>query len=237
VTALLEQAPVRKEARGDPWRRWLLAACAAVVVARLTFLGQPLRSDEGGYLMVARQWHAGGEFLYGDYHVDRPPLLMLMFRLAAVTEWDGAIRVLSIPFALAFVLAAARAAYLLAGPAGARWSAVVAAAFICSPAFAADQADGELFAAPLVMAAVALTVDAWQRAPGLARFWVATAAGVLAAAASLVKQNFLEGFVFAGVLVVAEALRRRRVTGRCRTVAAGVAVGACCRTSRSRPGP
>lgn len=72
-------------------------ACGAVILARLVFLWEPLRSDEGGYLLAARNWHTGGEFLYGGYHVDRPPLLMLIFRLAALSHWDRTIRILSIP--------------------------------------------------------------------------------------------------------------------------------------------
>jgi hypothetical protein len=201
---------------------WL---CAAVLILRSTYVLMPLRSDEGGYLFVARQWHSGGEFLYGDYYVDRPPLLLALFRLAATTDWDGAIRVLSIPFAVLFVVAAARAGHLAAGPRAARWSALVAAGLMASPAVGADQADGELFAAPLVMCSVALLLDAWRRSPGRAQLWLAVAGGVAASAASLVKQNFLEGFVFVIGLVVADAVRRRSVGERSKVVLLGTVLG------------
>jgi len=32
--------------------------------------------------MVARQWQGGGSSLYGDQWVDRPPLLLLIFKAA-----------------------------------------------------------------------------------------------------------------------------------------------------------
>ncbi len=204
----------------------VLATVLVVVAVRLVYVGQPLRSDEGGYLLAARHWRSGGEFLYGDYHVDRPPLLMALFRLAAQVGDDRAIRVLAIPFAVLLVVASARAASLAAGPRAAAWAALAAGAFAVSPAVAADQADGELFAAPLVAASIALSLDGWRRARRSARLVLALGSGVLAATATLVKQNFLEGFVFVAVLLAAEVLRHRRVTRRVGEVLAGVAGGA-----------
>jgi hypothetical protein len=201
-------------------------AGAAVVVARLVYLWPPLHSDEGGYLFVARHWRAGGEFLYGDYHVDRPPLLLAIFRLAAVSDGDRAIRVLAIPFVVVAVLAMARAGFLAAGHRGARWSASVTAALVSSPTLGADQVDGELLALPFVAGCVALTLHAWRRARDGDQMRTAVAAGVLGAAAVLVKQNFLDGLVFALVLVAAEVLRCRRITRRCQAVALGVGLGA-----------
>ncbi|WP_138759689.1 hypothetical protein [Modestobacter altitudinis] len=183
-------------------RRSLALLCSVVVVVRATYVPRPLRNDEGGYLLVARQWHTGGEFLYGDYFVDRPPLLMLIFRLASLVEWDQAIRVLAIPFVLLFVLAGWRAGTLLGGPAGGRWAAVVAAGVMCSPGLAAEQADGELFGAAFVMAAIALALSAWHADSGTGRLCWAGAAGVAAAAAPLVKQNLLEGLVLLAGLVL-----------------------------------
>ena len=91
--------------------RVLLVLCATVVVTRLVYAWQPLRSDEGGYLFLARQWSPGAwEFLYCDHHVDRPPLLLAVFRLAALTDWDRAIRLMVIPFVAAAMLLTARAA-------------------------------------------------------------------------------------------------------------------------------
>lgn len=225
MSALLERVelPTRQPARA--WGRPVLLTCGVVVVVRLVLVIPPLRPDEAGYLMSARQWHSDGEFAYGDYYVDRPPLLMLLFRLAALTDWDRAIRLVAVPFAVLLVVAAARAALLVAGPRAGAWAAFVAGAFAVSPAVGADPADGELFAAPLVMASVALALAAWQHPDVRGRLVRALAAGLLAAAASLVKQNFLEGFVFAAVLAAVEARRSRRLTARGRDLLGGLAAG------------
>jgi 4-amino-4-deoxy-L-arabinose transferase-like glycosyltransferase len=201
VASLGNVAPARPTWRTEG--RFLLLLCALVVLVRGLYVLRPLRNDEGGYLLVARQWHTGGEFLYGDYFVDRPPLLLLIFRVAALTEWDQAIRVLAIPFVLAFVLAGWRAGSVLAGPSGGRWAAVVAAGLMCSLGLAADQADGELFGASLVMVALALALSAWHADTRRRRLWLGAAAGAVGAAAPLVKQSLLEGLLlFAGLVVL-----------------------------------
>ncbi|WP_298461585.1 hypothetical protein [uncultured Cellulomonas sp.] len=212
-------------------RRTLLAVCLAVVLARLPSVWQPLRNDEGGYLLAARHWHAGGEFLYGDLFVDRPPLLLAIFRVAALSGWDGAIRLLAIPFAVVFVVAAWHAGARLGGPAGARWAAVVGAGLVCSPALAADQADGELFATVLVMASVACALAAWAAgSPGRAAA-VGALAGALAAGALLVKQSALEGVVVVAVLVAVGAWRGGPARRRALALAASAGAGALLATA------
>ncbi len=185
-----------------PGLRFLISLCLVVVFVRATYVLRPLRNDEGGFLLAARHWRMGGEFLYGDYFVDRPPLLMAIFKVASLTEWDQAIRVLAIPFVVLFVLAGWHAGTLLGGPAGGRWAAVVAAAITCSPALAAEQADGELFGAAFVMAALALALSAWNADSARRRFGWAVVAGAVAAAAPLVKQNLLEGLLVLAGLVL-----------------------------------
>ncbi len=187
---------------------WVSLVVAAV---RLTFVPLPLRADEGGYLLVARQWrvgHGAGEFLYGDYYVDRPPALMLLFKLAAATQWEGAIRLLAVPLAVAFVLLGARVGYLLGGASAARWSSVLAGALVVSPALAADQADGGLLATPFVLAAMVGAVEslrAAQRGAGSRAAAAALGAGVAASTAPLVKQSLIDGWVFAVVLLLLAA--------------------------------
>ena len=208
----LEPAPSPRGSAG----RLLVPLCLVVVLVRATYVWRPLRNDEGGYLLIARQWRTGGEFMYGDYWVDRPPLLTLIFKVASLTEWDQAIRALAIPFVLLSVLAGWRAGTLLGGPTGGRWAAVVAAGFLCSPPMAAEQADGELYGAALVMAAFALTLSAWHAESRTHRLGLAAAAGVVAASAPLVKQSLVEGVLLLAGLVVlgwwsGGAARRRAV--------------------------
>src|SRR3712207_8637438 len=80
VTA--DVSPVRPD-RGTGGR-FLVVLCALVVAVRATYVPRPLRNDEGGYLLIARQWHTGGVVPYGDYFVDRPPLLLLLFWIAEI---------------------------------------------------------------------------------------------------------------------------------------------------------
>ena len=182
--------------------RFLVPLCALVAVVRLSYVLRPLRNDEGGYLLSARQWRTGGEFMYGDFFVDRPPLLMLLFRIAALTEWDQAVRALVIPFVLAAVVAGWWAGFLLAGPTGGRWAAVTAAAFLCSPGVGSEQADGELFGATFVLIAIALALSAWHADTRRSQVSWAAAAGAAAACAPLVKQSLAEGLLVLGGLVV-----------------------------------
>lgn len=218
----LEPAPLSRSSA----RRLLVPLCLIVVLVRATYVFRPLRNDEGGYLLIARQWHTGGEFLYGDYFVDRPPLLMLIFKVASLTEWDQAIRVLAIPFVVSFVLAGWRAGTLLAGPAGGRWAAVVAAGIMCSPGLAAEQADGELFGACLVMVAIALALSAWYADSRGPRLYCAVAAGAVAAAAPLIKQSLVEGVLFLAGLVILGFWRQGAARRRALFVAAAGSLGA-----------
>src|SRR5690349_19913964 len=70
------------EARPSPWDRrsglLLALTIALTVLAWLPFLHHPLEQDEGGFLLLGRQW-THGTSLYGDYWVDRPPLLLWLF--------------------------------------------------------------------------------------------------------------------------------------------------------------
>ena len=67
----------------SPWP-WVAALAAAAVLCWLPFLGRTPSPDEGGLLTVAGQW-APGSSLYGDYWVDRPPLLIGLFALRTVS--------------------------------------------------------------------------------------------------------------------------------------------------------
>src|SRR5215208_2173573 len=72
---------------------WVAALAAAVVLAgallatvalRLLYLGLPLGTDEGGVALIAKAWGTGHGSLYGAYWLDRPPLLVALYKLAIV---------------------------------------------------------------------------------------------------------------------------------------------------------
>lgn len=209
---------------------------AAVVafVAWLPFLRAPLESDEAGFLLLARQWDDGGS-LYGEHWVDRPPLLIWVFRLAAgLGPVDLTAAGTVAPGVKLVGAAASVAAVLLAGFLAARLSAgpdhwtprivpLLAVALLSSPLLGMPAANGELLAAPFVLLGVlglvaAVTARAESRA-----LLLATAAGAAGACAALVKQNMVDVFVLAVVLVPLAGGGVRRVAGRLLALAVGAA--------------
>ncbi|GAA4692112.1 hypothetical protein GCM10023349_03790 [Nocardioides conyzicola] len=172
----------------------------AVAVVRLPFLALPLSPDEGGYLLVASQWDPGAS-TYGAYFVDRPPVLIGLFGLA--DELGG-----TIPLRL-LALVAVAGSVLLAGRLGGWPAAATAAVFLSTPLFDAMQVDGELLAVPFVLGGLALLVRSLRTTSPQSAYAGSAAAGALAACAVLVKQNLLDVFVVAAILLATLAVRGR----------------------------
>ena len=198
------------------------------VLARLPFMENPPFPDEGGYLLVAQHWTSKGPMLYGPLFVDRPPLLILFWRLASLLGGVEAARSLACVVVALLVAAAAWAGMQLGHSRGAFGAAVVAAALSSTPLLGGQEVDGELLAAPLVMlsCATALMVVR-RRSKDRARVRWALLSGVAGASALLVKQNFFDGLAFAAALIVLTYLHRGlpgRVT--LRILGAGI-LGAC----------
>lgn len=209
--------------RGLPPARWVAVAAVLAALVRLPFLARPLTSDEGGYLMVAAQWHPGTS-LYGNYWVDRPPLLIAIFGLADAAGGTVALRVLGAVVAVASVLLAAWIGRLATPrPSGQVYAAATAAIFISTPLFDAEEINGELLALPFLLAGVGCVLTAVSgraRHPG--RWWFV--AGCLGAAAALVKQNMVDVAVVAATALVLTVARPG--AGRTRRTALGEAARA-----------
>lgn len=169
---------------------------------------------DAGHLLAASQWHHGTS-TYGAYFVDRPPLLMAVFALADLLGGGLALRMIG--------LLAAALAVAIAGRIGGRYAAAAAALLVITPSFGTTNVDGELLALPLVLGGLYALLVAF--APTTERpSRVAAAAGVLAMAAFLVKQDMVDVFVAAAsVGVVFAAGRQWR---QARAVLAGFAGGA-----------
>lgn len=180
----------------------------AAGAAHLPFLNAPLGSDEGGFLMVAAQW-APGTSLYGNYWVDRPPLLIEFFSIADRLGGAVPLRLMGIATILVAVLASGRIGSLLAANhrmetsrvlTGGVAGALTAAIFLASPLFGTAEVNGELISVAAILSSMALGLyatrsAAHRRYPGLAL------AGALAASAILVKQNQVDAFIFLTGLV------------------------------------
>ena len=200
-------------------------------LAWLPFLEHPLGSDESGFLLLAQHWTHGSS-LYGDYWVDRPPLLLWLFDVAAHTgpSTNAATGVLA-PSVKLLGASASACAVLLTGllarrvaPANAwarRGAVVLAVAFLCSPLLGMPETDGEVLAVPLVLLGLVLLVDSALRPWGPRALVVSVGAGVAATAASLVKQNVVDVFVFALVALVVAHRRVDRPWARAATFLSG----------------
>jgi hypothetical protein len=199
------------ERGGRPW--WVVPALAVLVVLllRLPYLRAPAGPDEGGYLAVAGQWHAGGSSLYGSYWVDRPPLLISLFALASGAGGLLPLRVLGCLAAVVTVAASAWTARRLGGDRGAACAAVVAGALLVSPLMGPLEVNGELLAAPFLAVSMAGAVA--SLGPAGNRLPAAALAGACAVAAVLVKQNLADGCVFAALTWLA-AWRLGELDGR-----------------------
>lgn len=226
----------------SPWSlRWtVVGAVALTVVAHLMFLGTTPGADEGGYAVVARYANDPGPYLYGPTFVDRPPLLIVLFRLAAWLGSAGTL-MLAILAAVLCVLATARAAYLIAGARAARWAAAITAGFTSSPMLQAESTNGEILAGAFVALSIALLLEAdrLRRDRPWPAGWLAVASGLTGMAALFVKQNFGDAIAFAVVLAIAYFMTRGRVLWRLvlgYLIGAGIVLGWALLWSRGHHG-
>ncbi|GAB3038042.1 hypothetical protein GCM10011376_35200 [Nocardioides flavus (ex Wang et al. 2016)] len=210
-------------------------AAALAVAAWLPFLGVPLSPDESGFLLLAQHWRPGSS-LYGNYWVDRPPLLLWLFSVAghlgpvghpATGVTAPGVRLLGAAASGLTVVLAGVVAQLVAPTQ--RWTrrvtVVAALALLSSPLLGMPVTNGELLALPFVLLGTACLIAAARRNWGRDAGLLTVAAGASGVGAALVKQNVIDVFVFAAVLLVAAGgnlSHRWRRVGTFLTTAAGV---------------
>lgn len=186
---------IRSRRGADPrTAAWVLAIAGLAVVARLPFLTRPFGIDEGGLTVVAALW-SPGRSVYGNYFVDRPPLLLDFFALAHALGGVVALRVLGLVLVAGAVVLAARLAAL--GGGSPRLGAATAAVFLVHPLFGALEVNGELVSVPVVLAGMVSALEAGRSTGTRSRAGWLLATGALGAAALLVKQNELDLLVLA----------------------------------------
>jgi hypothetical protein len=213
--------PPERERERAPWAWWGLAGCLLLaLLLRLPFLGVGLGKDEGGVAFIARSWGSGHGSLYGSYWLDRPPLLVGLYKLA-VLGGDRGVRVLGAVAALALVAAIALLARAVAGRRAGLIAGLLAALLSGSVAIASVYTPAELLAAvPSTLSVLCLVLAHRRR-----RTRLVFAAGLLAVAAVLIKQSFLDAGLAGLVFVVASGLADRSVRVRWPLVyAAGAAI-------------
>ena len=184
---------------------WTLGGCLLLaLLLRLPYLSVPLGRDEGGLAFIARQWEGGS--LYGDYWVDRPPLLLGLFKIAVLGGDDG-VRVLGALAAVVLVVVITLLARAVAGPRAGIIAGLLAAMMTGSVSIGAVYTHGELLAAvPSTLSVLCLVLAHRSR-----RHRYVFAAGALAVGAVLVKQSFLDAGFAGAVFVAASAASDRAV--------------------------
>ena len=195
---------------------WIAVGAVLALVLRAPWLGAPLGRDEGGLALVAAAWDQG-PFAYGDYFVDRPPLLVALFRMA-----DGpvGVRVFGAIAAVGAVVIACLIARRLGGPRAVAGAAVVSAVLVSSTALGSVLTPAELLAIVPSAASVLVLLVALERPAGLRLF---AAAGALAVVALLVKQSFGDALLAGAAALLALAWTRRPFLARSIAYGAGAA--------------
>ena len=163
---------------------------------RAPFFGVALGRDEGGIAFIARQWPGGHGSLYGAYWLDRPPLLVALFKLATLGG-DPGVRALGAVAAIGLVLAVWRLGAAVAGEAAGRIAALLAALLTGSFAIGAVYTPAELLA--VVPSTLSVLCLVRRRV---------FAAGLLAVTALMVKQSFIDAGV-AGLAFLVVSRRPR----------------------------
>ena len=184
----------------------LAVALLATVGLRLLYLGFPLGIDEGGVAFIAKAWGTGHGSLYGAYWLDRPPLLVALYKLAVIGGPTG-IRVLGIVAALALVAVTTVVTRAVAGERAARIAAVLSAGLASSIALARRLHARRSCSPP--SRPPGRSAASWPRiAAGRPAGWWAP--GLLAVAAALIKQSFLDAGFAGAVFLIASSVRDRR---------------------------
>jgi hypothetical protein len=200
-----------RERERAPWTWWWgLAGCLLLALAlRAPFFGIGLGKDEGGVAFIAHNWGSGHGALYGSYWLDRPPLLVGLYKLA-VLGGDRGVRVLGAVAALALVAAIARLARAVSGQRAGLIAGLLAALMSGSFALASVYTPAELLAAlPSTLSVLCLVLAHRRR-----RARLLFAAGLLAVAALLIKQSFLDAGLAGLVFVVASGVADHKVRVR-----------------------
>jgi hypothetical protein len=198
---------------------WIALGVGLALLLRAPWFDAPLGRDEGGVALVARNWHGSGPFAYGSWFLDRPPLLLALYRLAG--DGETGIRVLGAVAACSIVMITTLLAVRIGGRRAAPWAAGIAAVTASSYAIRSVYTPAELLAVVPSSASLLVLLIALEKR----RLWQFACAGALAGAALLVKQSFGDALVAGTVAMVAMKLTGegwRETLRRLAAYAAGV---------------
>jgi 4-amino-4-deoxy-L-arabinose transferase-like glycosyltransferase len=210
VTDILDRADGMAKAvaawfLGSMARWWLL--CAGIAVAlRSPFINVPLSIDEGGDAFVAQAWGTTEGSMYGGSWLDRPPLLVLVYKLGSIGGTQG-VRVMGVLAAILVVAGTMAVAHRISGPRAARITGVITAVMTSSVVLGAVFTGNELIATvPVTFSVLALVRTRGSRS---SLTWL-FASGFLASCALLIKQSFGDVLVAGAVFLLVSWTTRDR---------------------------
>ena len=186
--------------------RWILICSGLCVTLRLPFINVPLNIDEGGDSFVARAWGSTAGSMYGGSWLDRPPLLVVLYKVG-VLGGDLGVRLLGMVAAILLVAGTMLIADNISGLRAARITGIITAIMSSSVVLGAVFTSNEILATvPVTFSILALF---YARESDKARQWLFLA-GLLASCAILIKQSFADVLVAGAVfLFVSWATRER----------------------------
>ncbi|WP_067433407.1 hypothetical protein [Nocardioides jensenii] len=195
-------------------RPWLIVVALAALTCLLgwvPFMGRPLSPDESGLLMVARQW-GPGDSLYGNYWVDRPPVLIALVALGNLLGGAWGLRLLGVITVFCSVLLAGRLGRTVAPdrPTAPLVPAATAAVLLGTPLFGGSVVNAELLGLPLILGGLIAAINSTRAPTSREALWWGVAAGAAGAGAALTKQNLLDVFVFGLALLLVSVVTRAR---------------------------
>jgi hypothetical protein len=200
VTVLGQREPIFTgvERRvGGSMGRWLLLCSAICAGLRMPFFTVPLGVDEGGDSFIASAWNTTQGSMYGGSWLDRPPLLVLLYKVGGLGG-DLGVRLLGMVAAILLVAGTMTIAYRISGPRAARFTGLITAIMTSSMLLGAVFTNNELLATvPVTYSVVALVM---ARDSDRAELWLFLA-GFLASCAFLVKQSFVDVLVAGAVFL------------------------------------
>jgi dolichol-phosphate mannosyltransferase len=214
----------RLQTQASQVRFWVLFAIVTTLVLRAPWLDAPLGNDEGGLAYIARSWNDDGPFLYGDSFIDRPPGLLLIFRLAVATGGTASVRTIGVVAAILLILIVTMLVRELGGSRPAKWGAALTGLMASSAAMGAIFLPAEALAVLPSAGSVLLLVIA-ARAPQ-ERLGLLFVAGALAIISLLVKQSFGDALIAGVVFLTTAGLLGRFSKRHLLKAAAAYSVGA-----------